>query len=71
MLRYEALLLRELGYGGERTGALVEWTDDLAAFDRMGALIAQYCLADRRGMVMAARAMLRDRLARIASDPNS
>lgn len=71
LLRYEALLLRELGYGGERTGALVEWTDDLAAFDRMGALIAQYCLADRRGMVMAARAMLRDRLARIASDPNS
>ena len=40
---------------------------DLAAFDRMGALLAQYCLADRRGMVMAARAMLRDRLARIAS----
>lgn len=66
LLRYEALLLRELGYGGDRPGAAAEWTDDLAAFDRMGALIERYCLADRRGMVMAARAMLRDRLARIA-----
>lgn len=67
LLRYEALLLRELGYGGDPSTALVEWTDDLAAFDRMGALLERYCLADRRGMVMAARAILRDRLARIAS----
>ena len=70
LLRYEALLLRELGYGGDRPGALTEWTDDLAGFDRMGALIERYCLADRRGMVMAARAMLRDRLARIAGQPS-
>ena len=70
LLRYEALLLRELGYGGDSPGALAEWTDDLAGFDRMGGLIERYCLADRRGMVMAARAMLRDRLARIASQPS-
>ncbi|OCC22765.1 DNA recombination protein RecO [Croceicoccus estronivorus] len=66
LLRYEALLLRELGYGGDAPGADAEWTDDLSAFDRMGILIERYCLADRRGMIMAARTMLRDRLARIA-----
>lgn len=66
LLRYEALLMREMGYGGGDPGPLGEWTGDLAAFDRMGLLIERYCLADRRGSVMAARAMLRDRLARIA-----
>ena len=70
LLRYEALLLRELGYGGDSLARAAEWSDDLAAFDRMGMLIERYCLADRRGMIMAARAMLRDRLARIASGPN-
>ncbi len=71
LLRYEALLLRELGYGGDSLAGWAEWTDDLAAFDRMGTLLERYCLADRRGMVMAARAMLRDRLARIAGEVNS
>lgn len=66
LLRYEALLLRELGYGGQVSGPTGEWTGDLAAFDRMGALVERYCLAERRTNAMAARAMLRDRLARIA-----
>ena len=38
----------------------------MAEFDRQAPLIERYLLADRRGDVMAARAMLRDRLARIA-----
>ncbi len=64
---YEALLLRELGYGGalERpeTG---DWQQELALFDRLGREVERYLLADRRGDVMAARAMLRERLERIS-----
>jgi DNA repair protein RecO (recombination protein O) len=64
MVAYEALLLRELGYGGgpELTA---DWRATLAAFDRMGGRIERYLLADRRGDVMAARERLRARLARI------
>lgn len=67
MSGYEALLLRELGYGGalERpeTG---DWPRELALFDRLGREVERYLLADRRGDVMAARAMLRERLERIS-----
>ncbi|MFT4026734.1 MAG: recombination protein O N-terminal domain-containing protein [Novosphingobium sp.] len=66
LLAYEVLLLRELGYGGgiappEPAG----WSATLAAFDRLGQALARYPLADRRGDVMGARTMLRERLARI------
>lgn len=63
---YEALLLRELGYG-----APVERPDPddfaavLALLDRLGPVIARYPLADRRADVMGARAVLRERLGRI------
>jgi DNA repair protein RecO (recombination protein O) len=63
---FEALLLRELGYGEAPRGAGGDWSEQLAAFDALGPLVARYPLADRRGDVMAARAMLRERLARIA-----
>lgn len=66
LLAYEALLLRELGYGGQAPSPLTgEWPEQLAAFDAAGALLERYPLADRRGDVMGARAMLRERLARI------
>lgn len=66
LVAYEVLLLRELGYGSEvDRPADTGWDAQLAAFDALGPLIARYLLADRRGDVMGARAMLRERLARI------
>ena len=66
MVAYEALVMRELGYGGAVPPMDGEWGEVLARFDRMGANLEHYLLADRHGDVMGARAMLRDRLARIA-----
>jgi DNA repair protein RecO (recombination protein O) len=65
MTAFEALLLRELGYGAVERPADPDWNVQLAAFDKLGPLVARYPLADRRSDVMAARAMLRERLARI------
>ncbi|MBU6269271.1 MAG: recombination protein O N-terminal domain-containing protein [Sphingomonadales bacterium] len=69
LLAYEALLLRELGYGEPPWRAVLaqddSWPALLALFDRMGRALARYPLADRRGDVMGARALLRERLARI------
>ena len=67
MLSYEVLLLRELGYGDE-TGRLpdgADWPALLASFDRMGAALMRYPLADRHRDVMGARERLRGQLARI------
>jgi len=67
MLSYEVLLLRELGYGDE-TGRLLDgadWPALLASFDRMGAALMRYPLADRHRDVMGARERLRGQLARI------
>ena len=66
LLAYETLMLRELGYGGD----LPEQADEdmpalLARFDALGLRISRYLLAERRGDVMAARAMLRERLAKM------
>lgn len=67
MLAYEALVLRELGYGDPVSwSADAEWTDILAAFDRLGAHLGRWVLAERRGNAMAARERLRSRLARIS-----
>lgn len=65
MTAFEALLLRELGYGAVERSADPDWNAQLAAFDNLGPLVARYPLADRRSDVMAARAMLRERLGRI------
>jgi DNA repair protein RecO (recombination protein O) len=67
MVAYEALVLREMGYGGSVPPMDGEWEEVLARFDRMGSDLEHYLLADRRGDVMGARAMLRDRLARIGA----
>ncbi|TNE61806.1 MAG: DNA recombination protein RecO, partial [Sphingomonadales bacterium] len=39
----------------------------LAGFDRLEGPLARYLLADKRGDVMAARQLLRERLARMLS----
>ena len=69
LLSYEVLVMREMGYGsaGERPQAEA-WPAMLAAFDAVGRQLERYALAERRGDVMAARVLLRDRLARIAGD---
>jgi DNA repair protein RecO (recombination protein O) len=66
LLSFEVLLLRELGYdaGLVRPDGL-GWAALMEAFDRTGRELARYPLAHRRVDVMAARSMLRDRLARI------
>ena len=66
LVGYEALLLRELGYGEGAVRPVGELPEVLAAMDRLAGPLQRYLLADRRGDVMAARARLRDMLGRIA-----
>lgn len=64
---YETLLLRELGYGvAPALPPDEEWPALLARLERQGTAIGNRLLADRRRDVMAARAILLDRLKRIA-----
>ena len=66
LLSYETLLLRDLGYGSPVARPdFADWPAMLESFDRLGQALARYPLAERRTDGMAARAMLRDRLARI------
>ena len=66
LVTYEVLVLRELGYGGGGRPRGGELADALSAFDALSAPLERYLLADRRGDVMGARAMLRQRLGRMA-----
>ncbi|SFP37860.1 DNA repair protein RecO [Qipengyuania nanhaisediminis] len=61
---YEVLLLRELGYGGQRP-EIAGLGEALEILDRSEGLIARYLLADTRADVLAARTVLRQRLGRI------
>ncbi|MBY6014733.1 recombination protein O N-terminal domain-containing protein [Qipengyuania gaetbuli] len=63
---YEILLLRELGYGGERP-EIAGLGVALEILDRNEAQIARYLLADTRADVLAARTVLRQRLGRIGT----
>ena len=66
LIAFEALLLRELGYGAQLPeDAGGDLAAMLAVFDAQGARLARYPLADRRTDVMGARTMLRERLARL------
>lgn len=65
LLTYEALLLREVGYGEVGLDPDQDHAAQLARFDAMGTRLERYLLADRRGDVMGARALLRQRLAKI------
>jgi DNA repair protein RecO (recombination protein O) len=66
LVGYEALLLRELGYGGAAVRALGDFEANLVEMDRLAGPLDHYLLADRRGDVMAARARLRELLGRMA-----
>ncbi|MFT4056002.1 MAG: recombination protein O N-terminal domain-containing protein [Novosphingobium sp.] len=68
LLRYEVLVLRELGYGVKVSRPPDDdWPAMLDTFDAIGRELARYPLADRRRDVMAARTLLRERLARIGN----
>ncbi len=63
---YEALVLRELGYGSAVARPdNDDWDAILAALDELGRALDARLLAERRGDVMGARTILRARLARI------
>ncbi len=66
LIAYETMLLRELGYGGGRPDNSGDWQAQMAALTALEPLLAHYLLAGRKGDVMAARAQLIERLARIA-----
>lgn len=69
LVSYESLLLRELGFGaGPARPAGESWEEILAALDVSQGLLASRLLADWRAPVMAARALLRERLGRIEGD---
>jgi len=66
LVAFEALTLRELGYGAP--ASLPDPADvsaQLDLLDRLGERLARYALAPRHSDVMAARAILRDRLGKL------
>ena len=65
LVAYETLLMRELGYGGDRPAQTADLTEVLAQFDQLEHPLLRYLLAHNRGDVMAARTLLRERLARM------
>lgn len=65
LVGYEVLLLRDLGYGGGQRPAIGDLGEALEFLDRLEAPIATYLLADTRADVLAARTLLRQRLARM------
>jgi DNA repair protein RecO (recombination protein O) len=65
LVGYETLLLRELGYGGDQPVQSEDLPQTLAQFDHLEGALARNLLADKRGDVMAARHLLRERLARM------
>ncbi len=62
---YEAMLLRELGYGGNPPASGDALELQLEAFHSLKQPLTRYLLADRFGDVMAARNLLGERLARM------
>ncbi|RVQ68839.1 DNA recombination protein RecO [Croceicoccus ponticola] len=73
MAKYETLMLRDLGYGGdEPLPAADAWPEIMAALDLSGRQLSHRLLADRRTNVMGAREIMMQRLSRIggAADTN-
>lgn len=62
---YEALVLRELGYGGGAPPAEADLGALLELFARQATPLDRHLLADRKGDAMAARAMLGARLEKL------
>jgi DNA repair protein RecO (recombination protein O) len=65
VMGYEALVLRELGYGGGLPPAEADLAALLEMFVRRAGPLERYLLADRKGDAMAARAMLGERLEKL------
>ncbi|MEL6238966.1 MAG: DNA repair protein RecO [Pseudomonadota bacterium] len=65
MVMYEAMMLRELGYGGSKPDASAPFEDQFEAFRQLHKPLSRYLLADARGDVMAARIALGERLGRM------
>ena len=65
VLAYEALILRELGYGGAAPKGEADLSALLEMFAVGGAPLERYLLADRKGDAMASRAMLGERLEKL------
>ncbi len=65
VIAFEALVLRELGYGGTAPPAEADLETLLQMFARRGVPLERYLLADRKGDAMAARAMLGERLEKL------
>lgn len=68
LVAFEALLLRELGYGRSIGDPGEEWSAILDRLRRQGDALETRLLADRKADVMAARSILVERLMRIAGD---
>ncbi len=65
LITYEAMLLRELGYGGGKPDVDGDLEQQLEQFRALEAPLARYLLAERDRDVMAARTLLGERLARM------
>lgn len=65
MVAYEAMLLRELGYGGAKPDMSAEFTAQFEAFRRLHLPIRDHLLGNNPRDVMAARTALGERLARM------
>ncbi len=65
LVTYEAMLLRELGYGGGKPDPNGDLAEQMAQFKTLEAPLARYVLAERDRDVMAARTLLSERLARM------
>ncbi|MDJ0978881.1 MAG: DNA repair protein RecO [Erythrobacter sp.] len=65
MVLYEAMLLRELGYGGSKPDAAAPLEEQFEAFRQLHKPISRYLLVDQTRDVMAARVALGERLARM------
>ena len=66
MVLYEAMLLREMGYGGNKPDIDAPFDEQFEAFRQLHKPLGRYLLADARTDVMAARVALGERLARMA-----
>ena len=64
---YEAMLMRELGYGGAKPDMDASFEDQFQTFRQLHKPLGAYLLADARTDVMAARISLGERLAKMIS----
>lgn len=65
LVGYEALLLRDLGYGGTAPDPQAQLEQLLQLFAAHAAPLERYLLADRKGDAMSARSLLGERLEKL------